>query len=103
MLGLFFFTIPNPNWDKRVCEDNRGTAWMGEESLGLLQQSVTAQGVKMTVAHEFETLNQAASALLVETCGLLNERRLGYVVAGGWVPVLRCIAPDLHHPGTRDV
>ncbi len=32
----------------------------------------------------------------------MNERRLGYVVAGGWVPVLRCIAPDLHHPGTRD-
>jgi hypothetical protein len=26
------------------------------------------------MAHEFETLNQAASALLVETCALLNER-----------------------------
>lgn len=31
------------------------------------------------MAHEFETLNQAASALLVETCALLNERALGYV------------------------
>jgi len=53
--------------DEIVCEDSSATAWMGEESVGLLRQSVTAQGVKMTVAHEFETLNQAASALLVET------------------------------------
>lgn len=55
-----------------------------------------------TVGHEFETLNQAASALLVETCGLLNEKLIGYVVAGGWVPVLRSSAPDLRHPGTRE-
>jgi hypothetical protein len=55
------------------------------------------------MAHEFETLNQAARALLIETCVLLNERRLGYVVAGGWVPVLRSTGPDLVHPGTRDV
>jgi hypothetical protein len=47
------------------------------------------------MAHEFETLNQAASALLIETCALLNERQLGYVVAGGWVPVLRSTGSDL--------
>ena len=39
------------------------------------------------MVHEFETLNPAASALLIETCALLNERRLGYVVAGGWGPL----------------
>jgi hypothetical protein len=55
------------------------------------------------MSHEFETLNQAASALLVETCALLNDRGLGYVVAGGWVPVLRSTGSDLVHPGTRDV
>ena len=32
------------------------------------------------MAHEFETLNRAASALLIETCALLNERKLGYRV-----------------------
>ena len=55
------------------------------------------------MAHEFETLDQAARALLIETCGLLDEKRIGYVIAGGWVPVLRGTGPDLVHPGTRDV
>lgn len=55
------------------------------------------------MVHEFETLNQAASALLVETYGLLNGRGLRSVVAGGWVPGLWSTGSDLFHPGARDV
>jgi hypothetical protein len=55
------------------------------------------------VTHEFSTLNEAARALLVETCALLNERDVDYVIAGGWVPMLRGDAPNIQHPGTRDV
>lgn len=55
------------------------------------------------MAHEFERLNEAAFALLIETCGSLNERSLGYVIAGGWVPVLRSNGSDLVHQRTRDV
>ena len=51
----------------------------------------------------FETLQDAAHALLMSTCGTLNEAGSRYEIAGGWIPVIRGGASDLTHPGTRDV
>jgi len=33
----------------------------------------------------------------------LNSKQINYVIAGGWVPVLRGGVHGLQHPGTRDV
>lgn len=57
-----------------------------------------------TVSHNYSSLGAAARALLVETCTALNGRSVEYVIAGGWVPVLRRRSDmGLNHPGTRDV
>lgn len=54
--------------------------------------------------HDYSSLDEAARALLVETCMLLNDEGVEYVIAGGWVPFLRGGAENgLRHPGTRDV
>lgn len=54
--------------------------------------------------HNYSSLGEAARALLVETCTLLNNEDVEYVIAGGWVPLLRGRAEHgLRHPGTRDV
>jgi hypothetical protein len=56
------------------------------------------------VNHNYSSLDEAARALLVETCRLLNDEGVEYVIAGGWVPLLRGGAENgLGHPGTRDV
>jgi hypothetical protein len=56
------------------------------------------------VSHNYPSLGEAARALLVEACTVLNERKVEYVIAGGWVPVLRGASDGiLQHPGTRDV
>lgn len=52
----------------------------------------------------FDNLNEACHALLLSAVATLNETKLRYVVAGGWVPLLiEPDHPDLVHPGTRDV
>jgi hypothetical protein len=51
----------------------------------------------------FVSIDAAARGLLVTTCEALNAREITYVVAGGWVPLLRGGASGLCHPGTRDV
>ena len=50
----------------------------------------------------FESLQEAAKGLLVESCGIANETGLTYVVCGGWSPYLRNASP-IPHPGTKDV
>jgi hypothetical protein len=56
------------------------------------------------VSYVYSSLSEAARALLVEACTVLNERKVEYVIAGGWVPVLRGGSDrTLRHPGTRDV
>ena len=52
----------------------------------------------------FAGLDEACKALLLSTAGILNQTRLRYAIAGGWVPLLlEPNHPDLKHPGTRDV
>jgi hypothetical protein len=51
----------------------------------------------------FNDLNKATRGLLLTTCATLNDARISYVIAGGWIPVLRGGAQELQHPGTRDV
>ncbi len=56
------------------------------------------------MSHNYASLAEGARALLVEACSVLNEKGVEYVIAGGWVPVLRGSSDTtLHHPGTRDV
>ena len=56
------------------------------------------------MSHKYSSLGTAVRALLTETCALLNSGGVEYVVAGGWVPLLRGRSnAGLHHPGTRDV
>ena len=51
----------------------------------------------------FTTIESAARGLLLSTCATLNSKHIRYVIAGGWVPVLRGGVEGLQHPGTRDV
>jgi hypothetical protein len=46
---------------------------------------------------------EASRGLLIDVCSRLSSLRTNYVIAGGWVPYLRCIHPTLRHPGTKDV
>jgi len=40
-------------------------------------------------ASMFKGLDEAAHALLLSTCKVLNDTGVQYAIAGGWVPVLR--------------
>lgn len=51
----------------------------------------------------FDSFEDAAKALLLSTCATLNSTKVEYLIVGGWVPVIRGGAPNLQHPGTRDV
>lgn len=51
----------------------------------------------------FAGLDEAAQGLLLSTCNALNNSGVQYVIAGGWVPILRGGVLDIQHPGTRDV
>ena len=50
----------------------------------------------------FKDFDEATLALLLSTCAVLNNR-IEYVIAGGWVPILRGSLDRIKHPGTRDV
>lgn len=52
---------------------------------------------------KFSYINDAALWLLEDVCNTLSKSSVGYVVAGGWVPVLKVKHSSLTHPGTRDV
>ena len=43
----------------------------------------------MTVSYDYPSIGEAVRALLVESCEVLNNNSVEYVIAGGWVPVLR--------------
>lgn len=52
----------------------------------------------------FQDLNDACRGLLLSAVSILNESKLRYFIAGGWVPILlEPKHPSLIHPGTRDV
>jgi hypothetical protein len=51
----------------------------------------------------FQSVDDAARALLLTTCRILDRDGVQYVIAGGWVPYFRGGIPSLTHPGTRDV
>jgi hypothetical protein len=55
------------------------------------------------VSYNYSSLGEAARALLVATCTTLKKNNVHYVIAGGWVPLLRGARGTLTHPGTRDV
>ena len=46
------------------------------------------------MSYQYPSLGEAARALLVEACTVLNKKRVEYVIAGGWVPVLRGVRND---------
>ena len=50
----------------------------------------------------YESLQAAATGLLVEACQIANDSELEYAVCGGWSPFLRNSTP-IQHPGTKDV
>jgi len=54
------------------------------------------------MATEFDSFDEATRALLLSTCEVLGDQ-LEFVIAGGWVPILRGNIEGILHPGTRDV
>ncbi|PMD91638.1 hypothetical protein BWI97_21220 [Siphonobacter sp. BAB-5405] len=51
---------------------------------------------------EYEDIQTGALRLLYDTCSLLNELNVKYIIVGGWAPFLLNSKP-IEHPGTKDV
>ncbi len=51
---------------------------------------------------KLNNLQEGAQRLLTETCQILNDEKINYIIVGGWSPFLLNGNP-INHPGTKDV
>lgn len=57
----------------------------------------------MQTTHVFSNVLQAQTAILLDTCRILDGGNIQYVIAGGWAPFLRGRHDSVTHRGTHDV
>lgn len=53
-------------------------------------------------SYVYASVEAASKGLLGETCSILNNIDMKYVIVGGWCPYLRS-DKQFNHPGTRDI